>query len=202
LLAAGFLLRDVDERSFVVGPALRRLAFDTLNHGVVRGLRREVLAALVAEVGETCNFTTLDGTEVVYLDRVEARWPLRLSLDVGSHVPLHCTASGKLFLAQMPQAARDALIAQLPLARMTRNTIVSAKGLRAECDRIALSGHATDREEFIAGLIALAVPVTGDDGLCRAAIAVHAPVARMTLAAAVAKLAALQAAAVRMRGLL
>jgi len=81
LLAGGFLARDVDERSFVVGPALRRLAFDTLNHGVVRGQRHDVLAALVGQVGETCNFTTLDGTQVLYLDRVEAQWPLRLTLD-------------------------------------------------------------------------------------------------------------------------
>ncbi len=202
LLASGFLARDVDERSFIVGPALRRLAFDTLNHGSVRGLRHEVLAELVAKVGETCNFTTLDGAQVLYLDRVEAQWPLRLTLDVGSHVPLHCTASGKLFLAQMPQAARDALIAQLPLPKMTRNTITSAKGLRAECERIAEQGYACDREEFIAGLIAVAVPVQGPDGVSRAAIAVHAPVARLTLAAAVAQLAALQAAATRMRALL
>lgn len=202
LLAAGFLARDTDERSFVVGPALRRLAFDTLNHGVVRGQRHDVLAALVGQVGETCNFTTLDGTQVLYLDRVEAQWPLRLTLDVGSHVPLHCTASGKLFLAQMPQAGRDALIAQLPLPRMTRNTIVTAKGLRAECDRIAEQGYSCDREEFIAGLIAVAVPVHGDDGAARAAIAVHAPVARMTLDAAVEQLPALHAAAKRMRALL
>jgi IclR family acetate operon transcriptional repressor len=202
LLASGFLARDVDERSFVVGPALRRLAFDTLNHGVVRGQRHDVLAALVAEVGETCNFTTLDGTQVLYLDRVEAQWPLRLTLDVGSHVPLHCTASGKLFLAQMLPPARDALIAQLPLPRMTRNTIVTAKGLRAECDRIAEQGYSCDREEFIAGLIAVAVPVRGGDGASRAAIAVHAPVARMTLDGAVEQLPALHAAAKRMRALL
>ena len=161
-----------------------------------------MLAALVSQVGETCNFTTLDGTQVLYLDRVEAHWPLRLTLDVGSHVPLHCTASGKLFLAQMPQAARDALIAQLPMPRMTRNTIVSAKSLRAECDRIAEQGYSCDREEFITGLIAVAVPVHGDDGAARAAIAVHAPVARMTLDGAVEQLPALEAAAKRMRALL
>ena len=140
LLDGGFLARDVDERCFAVGPALRRLAFDTLNHGVVRGLRHEVLAALVTKVGETCNFTTLDGTQVLYIDRVEAQWPLRLTLDVGSHVPLHCTASGKLFLAEMPAAEREALIAQLPLTRMTRHTITSAKALKAECEAIASAG--------------------------------------------------------------
>jgi IclR family acetate operon transcriptional repressor len=202
LLDGGFLARDVDERSFAVGPALRKLAFDTLNHGVVRGLRHEVLAALVTQVGETCNFTTLDGTRVLYIDRVEALWPLRLTLDVGSHVPLHCTASGKLFLAEMPKAEREALIAQLPLTRMTRQTITSAKALKTECEAIAAQGWSSDREEFIAGLIAVAVPVRDATGPARAAIALHAPSARLSLAEAQRQLPALRAAAGRMGSLL
>ncbi len=202
LLESGFLARDVDERSFAVGPALRQLSFDTLNHGVVRGLRHEVLAALVTKVGETCNFTTLDGTRVLYIDRVEAHWPLRLTLDVGSQVPLHCTASGKLFLAQMPPAEREALIDRLPLSRMTRHTLVSAKALKAECAVIAEQGHSCDREEFMAGLIAVAVPVREPRGRTRAAIAVHAPTARMSLAEAERQLPAMRTAASRMAGLL
>ena len=110
--ASGVLARDVDERSFIVGPALRQLAFGTLSHGSVRGLRHGVLVELVGNVGETCNFTTLDGAQVRFLDRVEAQWRLRLMLDIGAHVPQHGTSSGKLFLAQMPQAAIDALIAR------------------------------------------------------------------------------------------
>jgi len=202
LVDGGYLARDVDERHFSVGPALRRLAFSTLNHGVVRGLRHEVLAQLVAAIGETCNFTTQDGTEVLYLDRVEAKWPLRLTLDVGSHVPLHCTASGKLFLAHLPEAAGDELVSHLTLTRTTPRTITSAKALRAECERIAAAGYSCDREEFITGLIAVAVPVRDREGAVRAAIAMHAPVARMTLKAAEARLPALRAAAKRMSALL
>ncbi|RYF83487.1 MAG: IclR family transcriptional regulator [Comamonadaceae bacterium] len=202
LLAGGFLARDVDERSFVVGPALRQLAFDTLNHGVVRGLRHDVLSELVRQVGETCNFTTLDGTQVLYLDRVEAHWPLRLTLDVGSHVPLHCTASGKLLLAQMTEANRNAVIDGLTLTPMTRNTLVSAEALRAECQAVAKQGHACDNEEFIAGLVAVAVPVRNAAGQVRAAIAVHAPTARMSLQDALSRLDALKAAAARMGALL
>ncbi|WP_431509996.1 IclR family transcriptional regulator [Variovorax sp. DAIF25] len=202
LLATGFLARDLDERSFVVGPALRQLAFDTLNHGSVRGLRHEVLAALVQDVGETCNLTTLDGARVLYLDRVEAQWPLRLTLDVGSHVPLHCTASGKLFLAQMPKEARDAMIDGLPLPRMTASTLTDPAALRAECDAIAQDGFSRDREEFMAGLVAVAVPVRDAAGEVRAALAVHAPTARMSMADAERRIDALKAAALRMGGLL
>jgi IclR family acetate operon transcriptional repressor len=202
LVELRFLARDVQERSFTIGPALHRLAYDTLNHGVVRGLRHEVLAALVARIGETCNFTTFDRAQVLYLDRVEAAWPLRLTLDVGSHVPLHCTASGKLFMAFMAPAERAALVAHMTLTRMTPATIVSGKALAAECERIAKAGHSCDREEFIAGLIAVAVPVRDAAGSVRAAIAVHAPVARMTLRRALTQLAPLREAAKKMEKLL
>lgn len=202
LVESGYLMRDADERFFTLGPALRDLAFATLNHGVLRGLRHAVLGELVAEIGETCNFTTQDGVEVLYLDRVEAKWPLRLSLDVGSHVPLHCTASGKLFLAAMAAEEREKVIAGLGFERMTRATITSRKALRLECAAIAERGYACDREEFIDGLIAVAVPVPAQSGGARAAIAVHAPTARMSLKAAEARLPALRAAATRMGALL
>ena len=201
----GWLARDADERLYAVGPALRALAFATLNHGTVRGLRHDVLARLVAEIGETCNFTTQDGTEVLYLDRVEAKWPLRLTLDVGSHVPLHCTASGKLFLALMPEPERDAVLARLALPRMTRTTLTTAKALREECRAIAAQGYSCDREEFIAGLVAVAVPVTPvatAGAPVRAAVAVHAPTARLSMEGAIARLPALRAAAKRMGELL
>lgn len=202
LLSGGWLTRDTDEKRFAAGPALRRLALDTLNHGEQRGLRHAVLDALVQEVGETCNFTTLDGAEVVYLDRVEARWPLRLTLDVGSHVPLHCTASGKLFLAHMAPARRDALLAQLALTAMTPRTRTEVPVLRAECEVIRARGYSTDDEEYITGLMAVAVPVFDDSGQVRAALALHAPSARMPLQSAVARLPALQQAAARMAALL
>lgn len=202
LVAGGWLARDTDEKRFAIGPALRRLALDTLNHGEQRGLRHAVLDALVQEVGETCNFTTLDGAEVVYLDRVEARWPLRLTLDVGSHVPLHCTASGKLFLAHMPLARRDALLEQLALTPMTPHTRTDMQVLREECAAIARQGYSTDCEEYIVGLLAVAVPVFDDMGQVRAALAVHAPSARMSLDGAVGRLPALQRAAARMAALL
>ena len=202
LLATGHLARDVGERPYALGPVMRALALDTLNQGMQRGLRHQVLAAVVAEVGETCNFTTLDGAEVVYVDRVEARWPLRLTLDVGAHVPLHCTASGKLLLAHMPTDARDTLIDGLTLTRMTPHTITSARALKAECDRIAREGHSCDREEFIAGLVAVAVPVRDAEGRVRAAIAMHGPSARLSMDDAIARLPALRAGAERMRALL
>ncbi len=202
LLECGFIARDVSERHFVVGPALRKLALDTLNHSTIRGLRHEVLSDLVNEVGETCNFTTTDGAGVLYLDRVEAPWPWRLTLEVGAHVPLHCTASGKLFLAFMDGARRDAMLANLKLTRMTQATLTTLEALHKECAAIVARGHSFDREEFIDGLVAIAVPIRDGAGEVRAALAVHAPTARLRLDEAELRLPALHAAAARMAALL
>ena len=202
LLETGFIARDINERDFVVGPALRKLSFDTLTHGTVRGLRHQVLTELVKEVGETCNFTTLDGASVLYLDRVEAPWPWRLTLEVGEHVPLHCTASGKMFMALMPARQRELLISELSLVAMTDATITSRAQLLLECESIARAGYSLDRQEFIDGLLALAVPVCDENGIMRAALAVHAPISRLSAEQALQRLPALQAAAQRLSRLL
>ena len=53
---------------------------DIFDGGPILQAHRNALRTVADEVGETCNIATLDGTEVIYLQRVEARWPLRLSL--------------------------------------------------------------------------------------------------------------------------
>jgi DNA-binding IclR family transcriptional regulator len=202
LLAQGLLSHDVGSRNFTPGPALRQLALDTLHNAHQSGRRHQVLKQLVAQVGETCNFTTLDGAQVRYVDRIEAQWPLRLTLEVGTHVPLHCTASGKLFLAHLPAAERQATLASLAFEAMTPHTHRKAATLARECEQILRDGHACDRQEFILGLIAVAVPVRDAAGQVRAAVAMHAPIARMNIDQALARLPDLQHAAQRLGALL
>ena len=191
---AGLLLRGSDGR-VSPGPRLARFALDTLLNAAVRAPRHAILASLAEAVGETVNLTMLDGSEVVYLDRVEAAWPLRMTLAPGSRVPLHCTASGKLLLATQPAARRRRLIGALDLARFTDRTLTDARALDAELARIRRRGYATDNEEYLAGLVCVAVPVVLASRRTAACVAVHAPVARMSLDAAIAHLPRLRDAA-------
>lgn len=202
LLELDFIAKGQDERLLEIGPALRRMALDTLNHDTERGLRHAVLTDVVKAVGETCNFTTLDGVGVMYLDRVEAPWPWRLTLDVGAHVPIHATASGKLFLAMMPKTQRQRVLQTIELSAMTAHTLTDAAALQRECAEIAQADCAYDREEFIPGLIAMAVPVRDAQQQVRGAIAVHAPTARLSLPKVTEHLPALRHAAQRMGQLL
>ena len=202
LLEAGFIARANDDKEFLVGAALRRLALDTLNHDTAQGLRHVVLADLVKEVGETCNFTTLDGASVRYLDRVESTWPWRLTLEVGAKVPLHCTASGKLFLAYMTDDMQQKILSTLSLQPLTDFTITDRLKLEKECESIVNQGYSIDRQEFVAGLIALAVPVKNTEGRVLGGLAVHAPTSRLSVEGALKHLPALKNAAERMSKLL
>lgn len=194
----GYLTRDGGSRRYAIGSRLMRLGLDIArNSGAVSG-RHAILSALVESVGETCNLTTLVGTEVMYLDRVETRWPLRLALEPGSRVPLHCTASGKLLLAAMGRAERQALLKGLDLGANTPRTITDRAALEKDLQRIARQGYSTDNEEFITGLVAVAVPIRGRDGAVFAAVACHAPIARLTHEAAIGLVPRLQQAAARL----
>jgi IclR family acetate operon transcriptional repressor len=97
---------------------------------------------------------------VVYLDRVETAAPLRFYLHPGSRVPAHCSASGKVFLAQMtPQASASACWPMLPLERLHAATITDLDPLEPKCSGAQGEGYALDDEEFLPGLLCVAVLV-------------------------------------------
>jgi IclR family acetate operon transcriptional repressor len=177
------------------GPRLESLALTLVRNGGSRVARRSALSRLAAKLGETCNITALDGTRVLYLDRVESESPLRANLQPGSHIPLHCTASGKLFLAYLPKARRERLITQIGLERLTQRTIVDRRQLEAELERIRKQDYAMDNEEYVAGLTCVAVPVRSAEGKVIAAVAVQAPAIRLPTHCAAETLPALRSVA-------
>jgi DNA-binding IclR family transcriptional regulator len=175
-----------------------QLAFSILSNRPGGALRHDILRRVVQEVGESCNLTVLDGTQVTYLDRVESKWPLRITFQQGSKVPAYCSASGKLFLALMQPAKRDLVISEMNFERMTDNTVTEKSALLNELSDIRRDGYALDREEFLAGLVCLAVPIIHQKGrnrVCAAALAIQAPVTRMSQAEMIKKIPLLQNAA-------
>jgi DNA-binding IclR family transcriptional regulator len=193
--AEGLLQREPHTRAYGPGPRLLSFAMDAMRSSMRFGPRHAVLEVLSAEVGETCNFGMIAGSAVVYLDRVEASWPFGLKFEAGSRVPLHCTSMGKLLLSALPRRRRDALISASALSRYTENTITDAGKLRRELDEIRKRGFSVDNQEFLAGVVCLAVPVSDKKGAVCAAIAISAPEARMSAAEAIEHLPALKSAA-------
>jgi DNA-binding IclR family transcriptional regulator len=96
-------------------------------------------------------------------------------------VPLHATATGKLLLALLPKPQRDRLLRVLPQRPLTPATIVDVAALERELGETRRRRIGINRNEHLSGLIAVAVPVMLDRQRACAAVAVQAPVGRMTL---------------------
>jgi DNA-binding IclR family transcriptional regulator len=177
----GLLQREPNGKRFVGGLRLRKLATSVLSNSVMTASRHMVLQSLSEKINETCNLTALDGNEIIYLDRVESNWPFRIHLPVGSHLPLHCTATGKLFLANMRPVWRQRYLRAVTLKKYTDKTILDIIKLKIQLKQISKEEVGYDVGEYLDGMIALAVPVKNQEGEVCFAIAVHAPSTRISI---------------------
>jgi IclR family transcriptional regulator, acetate operon repressor len=191
----GFLRPDLSGRGVVVGHRLARLARLTLATSAERSYRHGILHAVSHEIGETCNIVIPRGTEMFYSDRVETKWPLRHQLPIGSNVPVHCTASGKLYLASLTKRQCDNLVSVLSMERFTENTITTPEELLKTLSRVRKERVGIDNEEFVEGMVAVGVPINDDKGRLVAVLAFHAPTVRMDVNKARTYLPVLQKAA-------
>ncbi|GFE64196.1 IclR family transcriptional regulator [Litoreibacter roseus] len=202
LVAEGFLVRDERNTGLRPGRRARMMSSGVLHASTSYIARRQVLMQLAEDIGETINFVVPEDRGMAYHDRVETNWAFRIQLPVGSHVPFHCTASGKTFLASLPKAERRRLVQVMALEQVTQNTITDPDALMSELQRISKQGHALDNEEFVDGMIALAVPVLDRNGRYCASLAFHGPLQRVSAEDALAMAPKLRAASERLTGTL
>ncbi|MCL4765602.1 MAG: IclR family transcriptional regulator [Hyphomicrobiaceae bacterium] len=198
LVEMGFLDREPLKRGLIEGPRLISLALTTLAAAAPRSRRHAILRAVSEKTGETCNFGILAGSEVIYLDRVEAKWPLGLRFEAGSRVPAHCTAIGKLLLALLPAPERAAAIVSMPLTRYTSRSLTDPAKLSESLERINRTRIGIDDQEFIDGVVCVSVPVFTKSGQVVGGIAVSAPEARVSLQEALSFVPTMHEAAKRL----
>lgn len=177
----GLLFKDPLTRRYGLGRVFHDLCFHAVQTGPVHRDRQLLLQRLSEKLAETINLGVLAGGEVIYLERVESSWPLRMDFKPGSRVPAHCTAIGKLLLAFAPRRRRERLLSSGALTPYTRNTCTEPAVLRRALLGIRRRGYSEDNEEFLAGVCCLAVPVKDARGRTVAGLAVSAPSARFPL---------------------
>jgi len=177
----GFLTKEVDGKHYRPTRRLRLLGAGLLHASRFHITRHQVLQDVATQVKEAVNFVVPEETGMHYLDRIDTDWPFRIQLPVGTNVPYHCTASGKTFMASLSKSARVKFVAGLQLEKCTNNTHVTPETLLADVAICAKRGYALDVEEFMDGMLAIAVPVTDSFGRFVASLAFHGPSQRLSI---------------------
>jgi len=194
----GFLARSGDGRKYHPARRLREMGTGLLFSSRTHMARRQILLDVSKQVRETVNFAVPEASGMSYLDRVETDWAFKIQLPIGSHVPFYCTASGKCFLASLNKRARQKFVQALDLKPLTGATMTSPADLMDELSEIERRGYSLDQEEFMDGMVAIAVPVRDEEGRFIAALASHGPTQRLSIEAAIEKKSVLQEAASRL----
>jgi DNA-binding IclR family transcriptional regulator len=170
--------RDSRTARYRLGRRLPQLASVVTGEFDLRYLARPICERLAAASGETATFELLIGDDIVPIEQATASNSVVTVSWLGRRYPVHCTASGKAFLAFGPAAVRERLLAE-PLARVTPRTVTDPGKLAAQLDQARRSGVARTHEELEMGLDAIAAPVFGPDGEIVAALDVSGPSHRL-----------------------
>ncbi|MFF7395144.1 IclR family transcriptional regulator [Achromobacter sp. NPDC008082] len=143
---------------YIIGLELMALGFAYLRHDGLQAAFHEAASAFVARHNEVVQLAVLDGFDVVYIAREDARRPVRLVSELGMRLPAHACALGKALLAHLQP---DELAACVPdeLPRVTDRTLTTRHALYQELDLVRQMGLGQDLEEVATGLVCYAAYV-------------------------------------------
>ena len=175
-------LTEIDPETGKYHLGLRLFELGTLAVGRLELQRSAipVLEKLVDQTGETAHLCVLDGSDVVYVAKVESRHTLRIPSSVGRRNPAYCTGVGKAILAFLPEEELAAFLKNTRLRPLTKKTIVSTAELEKQLKTTRMRGYSVDDQEIDEGIRCVGAPVRDHNGQVVAAVSIAGPSIRIT----------------------
>jgi DNA-binding IclR family transcriptional regulator len=170
----GLVYRQHDQR-YRLGAALFALAQQAVEALDIREIAHPHLAALNERIGHTVHLAVYEQGEVVYIDKVDSRYPVRMYSRVGRPVAITVAAVAKVLLADLPEPERRAVAERLDYPRYTARSTPDAAAFLAELARVREQGWAADLGGHEESINCVGAPLRGPDGRVRAAMSVSAP---------------------------
>ena len=178
LIAERLLVEASHGATLALGPRLIQLASRSWGRSELRLAAVDELKRLRDLTGETVHLAVSNGTNMVYIEKLESPSAVRMTSRIGTSVSLHATAVGKAYLAALDDAALKPLLKGLPLPRYTANTTTDIASLRAQIAATRTRGWSVDNEENEPGIFCFGAVIRGPAGVPVAAISVSTLVFR------------------------
>lgn len=176
LLQLGYLEQVPGAKRYTLALKVLDLGFTAISQKDFHSSARPILRSLVGEVNEASSIGTLDGGDIVYIERVRAGMA-RLGVDIriGSRIPAYCSALGHSVLAWLPEERRHAILSMRERVRLTPLTLVTLSEIEERLQLVRKQGYALSDGETVTGLRVLAAPILDADEHPYGAISVTAP---------------------------
>ena len=149
-----------NSKTYIPGPKIRNIILHSLPYEPNFTLRRSYLRKLTTDIKETVSLSVPIGTKLIYFDRIEFHWPMQLNLEAGDHLPLHASASGKLYLSSIKQDDAIQIFKNIKTPASAKNTITEISHFKKELIKINKQGYAFDDEEWFNGMVGVSLPIT------------------------------------------
>jgi len=153
---------------------LYELGSKVVNNMTIKNIAKPHMLELYNELNETVNLGILYNDSVIYLDKLVSKSPLKAELNLGVEVPIYCSALGKVLAA----FSDEVFSFEGKYIKYTENTISSDEELHQELLHIKRQGYSVDNEEYVKGLLCIAVPILNRDEKAIASISVSIPSSR------------------------
>lgn len=174
------LIERTSGNRFRLGMKLYELGIRAVDQSDLRSRTHSISRKLSLELGETVHLGVLQGSSVVYLDKVDPSHRFRMACRVGISNPAYCTSMGKAILAFQPAGRAAQSIAKYRFAPYTPRTLRSPEALLRSLAGVRRRGYAIDDEEIESGIRCIGAPILDENGLPIAAVSVSGPAARIT----------------------
>jgi DNA-binding IclR family transcriptional regulator len=179
LEAKGFIVRNAQTGNYRPGIKVWEIGCKSLETLGLRQVAPPIMEELVSVCKETALLAILDGTDVVYIEVVDAPQILRFHGWLGQRVPAHATGTGKVLLAFAEPDCVEQVIAQ-GLPRFTPTTVTNRAALLRELATIRQQGYAFGGGDWIEDVRGVTAPVYKSGGQVVAALGVGGPATRFT----------------------
>lgn len=170
----GVVYRQSDQR-YRLGARLFALAQEAMENLDVREIAHAHLVRLNERCGHTVHLAVHEGNEVLYIDKVESRYPVRMYSRIGRPVAITVAAVAKLLLAGLPENERRALVDTLDYPVYTSRATPGPAAFLRELEKVREQGWAADLGGHEESINCVAAPIRGVDGRVVAAMSVSAP---------------------------
>ncbi|MFD9795189.1 IclR family transcriptional regulator [Streptomyces sp. NPDC059070] len=170
----GLVHRQADQR-YRLGARLFALAQEAAENLDVREIAHPHLLALNERTGHTVHLAVYEDGEVLYIDKVDSRYPVRMYSRVGKPVAITVAAVAKLLLADLPEAERRTVAEKLDYPLYTPRSTPHAAAFLKELATVREQGWASDLGGHEESINCVGAPVRGTDGRVVAAMSLSAP---------------------------